>query len=243
MIIELDSTSNFIGKGVDMGIPNDIINSPRKNKIDIGAYQFDKSNQSSIGINVNVKVFLEGPYKDGSMSTIFCKDGIIPLKDPYFNYLTIKSLPDSIVDWIVIELRTSPSSTSKVTQKAALLKFNGRIVDVDGTNSVVFSNVKSGDYYVVIKHRNHLSIMSKNPIYFLLTSTQLTDFTLSSNATYGSNAQVKLSDGIYGMYSGDGDGNGIININDYNCVSNNIFNSGYITGDFDLNSIIKCFRL
>ena len=172
------------------------------------------------------------------MSTIFCKDGIIPLTDPYFNSLTINSLPDNIVDWICIELRSNTSANSKIAQRAAFLRTDGQIVDLDGNNLVTFNNISSGEYFIVIKHRNHLSIMSKNLIHLSSTSP-LYDFTLDPNSAYGSEPLVKLTDGVYGMFSGDGDGNGIINITDYNSVSNNLFNSGYYSGDLDLNSIIN----
>ena len=45
----LDSTSAYIGKGADMGLTFDIINSPRKNNIDIGAFQFNQSYSFQLG--------------------------------------------------------------------------------------------------------------------------------------------------------------------------------------------------
>ena len=52
-------------------------------------------------------------------------------------------------------------------------------------------------------------------------------------------AMAKLDENLYGMYSGDGDGNGIVNIVDYKSVVNLIFTSGYFSGDLDMNAIIN----
>ncbi len=234
----LDSTSVLISMGANVGIPMDIISIPRNNGIDIGAYQYEGNGLLQQGINVNLKVFLEGPYKNGLMQTFYDNKGVIPHTDPYLKTLTISSFPNNVVDWIFVELRTKTSANSIIAKRAALLKSDGRIVDIDGSPMVSFNNVKPGNYYVVIKHRNHLSIMSKNTIY-ISDSTPLYDFTTNLESAYGIDALVKLDNNVYGMYSGDGDGNGIINISDYNSVSNNIFVTGYNSGDLDLNSTIN----
>ncbi len=235
---ELDSNSAFIDQGTNIGISKDIMNNPRTNSIDIGAYEFSKNTQDNQKVYVNIKIFLQGPYSNGSMLTSYRNEGLIPFIDPYLKSLTVKSLPENIVDWIYIELRSSKFANSKVAQRSAFLRSDGMIVDIDGKSMVAINNITPGNYYIVIKHRNHLSVMTRNPIYISLTS-RLFDFTLTPDSAYGTNALVKLENGVYGMYSGDGDGNGIININDYNSVSNNIFKSGYNSGDLDLNSIIN----
>ena len=53
------------------------------------------------------------------------------------------------------------------------------------------------------------------------------------------NDLANLGDGKYGMYSGDCDGNGVVNVLDFGGVGNHLFQSGYRNGDLDLNNIIN----
>lgn len=69
---------------------------------------------------------------------------------------------DVIVDWLMIELR---SETTRIeTIRPALLQADGDVVDMDGVSPLQFPTVESGQYYVVVQHRNHLSIMSNDRV-------------------------------------------------------------------------------
>ena len=172
------------------------------------------------------------------MNTTFSQLNLLPKTDPYLGLTKADKIPADVVDWVLLEIRTNISSNSVVAKKAAFLDSDGKIVDVNGTNNVTIKNISEGNYYLVIKHRNHLSIMSSNPIH-LSENSALYDFTIDGSKAYGNDAMIKLDNNLYGMYSGDGDSNGIINIMDYKCVGNYIFNSGYSCGDLDMNSIIN----
>ena len=232
----LTENSNFVGKGIDLGIFNDIVNTPRINNIDIGAYQY-KSNDTQ-EILLNLKVFLEGPFIDGKMNDIYSKNGLLPAKDPYTNSAIASYIPPNIVDWILVEILSDTSKKSKLGSTVGFLRSDGKIVDVDGKNNLKIFNINPGFYYVVIKHRNHLSIMSSIAIELSNNSPEY-DFTNNINKAFGKNAMSNLGKGIFGMYSGDSDSNGIINIEDYKNVGNCIFKSGYEPGDLDMNSIIN----
>ncbi|MCB0752560.1 MAG: hypothetical protein KDC52_13905, partial [Ignavibacteriae bacterium] len=67
-----------------------------------------------------------------------------------------------IIDWVIVELRTSTDAASKVSSRACFLKSDGSIVDLDGTSDVEFTNLDPNidEYYVVVHHRNHLPVMS-----------------------------------------------------------------------------------
>jgi hypothetical protein len=56
---------------------------------------------------------------------------------------------------------------------------------------------------------------------------------------YGTEPMANLGNGRFGMYAGDGDSNGIINVLDYGSVGNFIFQNGYLTGDLDMNNTIN----
>lgn len=83
--------------------------------------------------------------------------------------------PDNTVDVITIELRTvrdDPVSTVGSTQ--AWLLDDGTVIDYrtgDPLQNVARINVAPGDYYVVVRHRNHLPVVSANPITLSSTPT------------------------------------------------------------------------
>ena len=175
------------------------------------------------------------------MNTFLDSQNLIPLTQPYknapWNYNgseSVSSIPSNIVDWVLVELRTSTTATSSVAEKAAFIKGDGTIVDLDGTSPLTFSSLPSASYYIVIKHRNHLSIMSAQPIP-LSQNPVAYDFTTDQTKAYGTNPMADLGNGHFGMYSGDGDANGGVSSTD----RNNIWriqngNIGYLPGDYDL---------
>ncbi len=51
----------------------------------------------------------------------------------------------------------------QVTKGAGFVKSDGYIVDIDGKSPLRF-NVASGNYFIVVEHRNHLAIKSSEPV-------------------------------------------------------------------------------
>ncbi|MCB0748164.1 MAG: hypothetical protein KDC90_11950, partial [Ignavibacteriae bacterium] len=76
---------------------------------------------------------------------------------------------NNIVDWVYIELRTGASAgtaNTVVAKRAALVKDTGVIIDTNGSTEIDFGSVSPGDYYIAVFHRNHLPIISSQPITF-----------------------------------------------------------------------------
>ena len=65
---------------------------------------------------------------------------------------------------MLVELRTGTASGTKVATRAGFLKSDGTIVDTNGTSPLQFAGLGEGNYYVVVRHRNHLAIMSASAI-------------------------------------------------------------------------------
>jgi len=182
------------------------------------------------------------------MTTTLNTNNLIPLssEEAYssavYGYVpsTVPSIPNTdIVDWVLVELRTGTASNTKVDERAAFLKSDGTIVDTDGASPVTFTGLSDGDYYVVVIHRNHLAIMSASAI-SLNSSSLLYDFSTSQSQAYGTNAMRDLGSELYGLVSGDANGNGQIQNNDsetYWAVQNG--QSGYREGDFNLNGQVQ----
>lgn len=218
-------------------------------KTRIGAFTF--------GSDINIKIFLEGSYDAGTMTTTLNASGYLPETQPFtsapWNYNgseRVYSLDDNsngiadffenhpdIVDWILVELRTGTAASTSVAKRAAFITSNGTIVGLDGTSPLRFG-VEPGNYYVVIHHRNHLSVMSSSTVSLSVTSLASYDFTTGSGQFYGSNGAADLGGGIWGMIAGDADASGTIDANDRNSTWNDRNISGYNVSDVDLNGIV-----
>jgi hypothetical protein len=148
----------------------------------------------------------------------------------------VQNIPAEIVDWILVELRSDSSVSSAAARRAAFLKTDGSVVDLDGFSPLIFRGVKRDNYFITIRHRNHLEVISASKVF--LSETTAYDFTISPSKALGSDL-ADLGEGKYGMYAGDGDANGVINILDFELVGKNLFRSGYFNGDLDLNGIIN----
>jgi len=70
---------------------------------------------------------------------------------------------DAIVDWVFLELRDKNDYTSIVATRSGLIQRDGDIVDLDGASAVFFPDVATDAYFLVVRHRNHLGVMTKFP--------------------------------------------------------------------------------
>jgi len=159
------------------------------------------------------KALLQGPY---SGSGIMSKGltGNIPLSQPYnvepWNYTGLETLTEmdgSIVDWVLLELRSDP--TTSVEKKAALLLEDGTITQYNNlVQGVHFDNTPDGSsFYVVVYHRSHMPVMTAASTVF---DGSLVDFT-DETICYGSpDAEIELETGIDGMIAGDINSNGLL---------------------------------
>jgi hypothetical protein len=201
----------------------------------------DSSIAAYFSLNVvspSIKVFLEGPYSRDSMSTALNRNGLIPLSQPYSAApgVTVASIPSGVVDWILVELRTGTTAGTKVGCRAAFLKTDGSVVDTDGAISVDFPTLSPREYYIVIRHRNHLAVMSATAVALNASST-LYDFTTGLGQYYGADAK-DLGGGKYGIYAGDGSGDGVIDSDDFNVTDNELFHSSYRKSDLNMDGFV-----
>jgi trimeric autotransporter adhesin len=206
----------------------------------------NKINLTTGSVVANLKVFLQGCYNSGAMTTSLNTGGYIPLTQPYntapwiySGTETVASIPATVVDWILIELRAGTDAATKVAERAGFLKSDGSVVDTNGTNLLTFRSVNAGNYYVVVRHRNHLAIMSANAVALNTTST-LYDFTTAQTQAYGADAMKDLGSGIYGLYSGDGNSDGQITTLDYDIFLPLVKSAttGYNITDWNMDGLI-----
>ncbi len=210
--------------------------------------EYSGGGQSCIGdfgTIINVKVYLEGPYIGGGlMRTNINSDGLIPSAQPYntsqYNYNGtefVGSIPAGVVDWVYLEIRSSDNGVAiPGGRRAAFVKEDGSVVDLDGLNPVKITGILPGNYYVVVGHRNHLPIMSANAL-TLNTSSPLFDFSTSLLNVYGGE-EAALGSGVLGMYSGDANKSFLISAADYTVVTNNLLSTNYNYGDLNLSGVV-----
>jgi hypothetical protein len=99
---------------------------------------------------------------------------------------------NSIVDWVFVELRSASDPTVVVDSRSALIQRDGDIVEIDGLSPVSFNTAVPASYYVTVKHRNHLGVMSAAPI-ALGFVPKVVDFRQVSTPTYNLNPAVVVN--------------------------------------------------
>lgn len=205
------------------------------------------------GYFIDLKVFLEGPFATLEMLNTLNYQGYLPLSQPYnvspWNYNgseAVTAIPNNdIIDWVLVELRDAPDAASATAATAirtygAFLLRNGSVRDIDGTGLPVFNQVVSQNLYAVVSHRNHLDVLSANPL-ILSGDTYSYDFTTASSQAYGGNLGHKeLAPGIWGMRGGDGDADGQVTNGDKNDIwINQAGLTGYLSGDYNMDSDVN----
>jgi len=210
---------------------------------------FDRIQWDDGSREIDLTVMLEGPYNGGVMEASLYGLNILPNEQPFnvppWNYAGIESVPNipnsDIIDWILIEYRDAFDANSAIPatmigRQAAFLLNDGSVVDLDGTSILPFNHSIVQGLFVVIYHRNHLAIMSADPV-IESSGVYLYDFTTPAGQAYGTDAQKNLGGGVYGLCGGDGNADGTINADDKTAVwSIETGNSGYLNGDFNLDS-------
>ncbi|MBK6753652.1 MAG: delta-60 repeat domain-containing protein [Flavobacteriales bacterium] len=111
----------------------------------------------------------------------------------------------AIVDWVIAEVRTTANEVWM--SKSALLRRDGGVVGMSGTSSISFTK-PPGAYYIAIRHRNHLGVMTAAPITLSSSPTSI-NFTNPATPTYGTNAQKNVN-GTMTLWPGDTNFNGTV---------------------------------
>ncbi|HMS34469.1 MAG TPA: FG-GAP-like repeat-containing protein [Ignavibacteria bacterium] len=160
---------------------------------------------------INITVLPEGFYNGGTDK--------LNLKDTLKAYLQSNVSPFSVIDSAVAVIDS-----------------------VTFTGSFIFANAPGGTYYIRVNHRNSLETWSKTGGEPLVQGTTMSyDFSSAAAQAFGNNMkQVNAAPVRYGIYSGDVNQDGTIDLNDvlsvYNAAA--VFSSGYGVNDINGDSIV-----
>jgi glucose/arabinose dehydrogenase len=157
-------------------------------------------------VSLDVRSFLQGAFDedDGLMRDDLRVNDLLPLTEPYTAMghtpagdgggesvgaaLLDITGPQAVVDWVRVELRDAVDPGDLMATRHALLRRNGNITMADGSIPVTF-NVPSGEYHVVVRHRNHLAVRTASPL-MLNGSPAILDLRDPSTPVHGTDARL-----------------------------------------------------
>ena len=214
------------------------------------------------GVALSAKVILEGPYNSGTgkMSDDLRTGGYLQTTSPYTTGAGFTNVNDittattnsvftttgdnAIVDWIFIELRSKTNAATVLATRSALLQRDGDVVDIDGTSPVAF-NTASDNYYIAVRHRNHMAFRGAATVALSATAATI-DFTSPSvSTTTSTNSSRKTVGSIKAMYAGDSNHDGSIDALDRNAYLRPQFGTMGINkaADFNLDGSVDALDL
>lgn len=198
---------------------------------------------------VSPKVLLQGAYNTGTavMNESLRTLNLIPTTEPYSaltNFITAAnrgsgggevstsaivgsaatSSNNSITDWVVVQIHNGTTGAI-LSQRAALLQRDGDVVDVDGVSPVNMYGFPAGNYYVSVRHRNHLGVRSAAVVALSSTATAY-DFTTALNKAFtgtvtANNPMATLVAGSkFAMWAGNANDDAVVKMTGLNATSN-----------------------
>lgn len=184
-------------------------------------------------VQLRLRAMLQGAYDpaSGLMRATLAQKGFLPTMQPYgdlrtaFGYGSSTGVPlpfdykgdetlgqaalkaqgnDAPVDWVLVELRDAADPRQRRGAVAALVQRDGDVVDAETGEAVLrIHGVADGSYYVMLRHRNHLAVMTAAPLALARTTAPAIDFAASTTPVYGGEAARKLRGAVALLWVGD----------------------------------------
>jgi hypothetical protein len=213
-----------------------------------------RSDQQPLQVQITAQVFLQAAMNGGgdAMEARLNDMGYLPNGQPYtmepYDYWGTEDcaeLPEDVVDWVLMQLR-DVATMEVIASRAALVKENGDIVDMDGVSPVTF-DAPADWYYVALCHRNHLDIITPLPM-------DCTDGEAGCDfrQDMGDNPEgmIEVNLGMWAMIQGDVNGDHAVKYNGSNNDKNAILNyigiltpnnilDGYNRYDVNMDGVVK----
>ncbi|MEM1121689.1 MAG: Ig-like domain-containing protein, partial [Bacteroidota bacterium] len=173
------------------------------------------------GIAVRAKAMLQGALLGSDDPQLMRDDlrrkNLLPTVEPYTdfpNFVQVQSSggeelkaellevegANAIVDWVFLELRSRFNPRSVVATTVGLVQRDGDIISHRGDSLLTFPIIYQNEYYVSVRHRNHVCMLSQEPQIFTNRLVPMFDFT--SPETAGSYAGIPM-ESMNVMWAGD----------------------------------------
>jgi len=173
---------------------------------------------------VNLILFLEGLYSGGGiMNKAHNSAGV--------------QYAGSVADKVTLELHNAANYTETAYSNTNI------DLNTDGTASLSVPSNVSGSYYITIRHRNSLQTVSAAPVAISGTPVSY-NFSSAQSQAFGNRLKA-LGGGYFGLYAGDVDANGLINITDINTITTEaaLFGRGYVATDVNGDGTVDALDL
>jgi hypothetical protein len=169
---------------------------------------------------LNLTAFLEGLYIGGNAMHEAMND----LGEPQWGA--------GVADQITVELHNEMDYLT-IEHTASNVDLN-----TDGTATVSIPDTYAGMYYVTIKHRNSVETTTATPVDFSGASIDY-NFTTAAAQAFGDN-QIDLGEGVFGIFIGDANQDGIIDGDDLVFMDPDVIagNIGYLASDLNGDGLV-----
>lgn len=194
-----------------------------------------------------IRVLLGGPFKvsEDNMSTAI--NSHLPLENPYSDTIRCASnskvhfaVPQHMVDWVVVELRNPTNPKEILASALGFLAYSGAVVGVDGRPWVLFpKQVGVDSVFVVVRHRNHLAVMSSVPHSHAIKDIHVVDLTSTQHIYSQFGVSSESANGKAVLIPGDVRSGGIINARDRVFVRSQTGQMGYNAADTNLDGLVN----
>lgn len=167
---------------------------------------------------LHLKLFIEGYYvSTDSMRPVLYNSGV-------------SGAGMTQCDTVMVEMRDTSSGLLLAGPIPGILSTNGSL-------SLIIPSL-SGSNYIVIRHRNALETWSAQPV--IMGPAVNYDFTTSASAAYGDN-MIEMSTGQFALRSGDLNGDGLIESEDYTLLGNDVLSIlfGYQVSDLNGDGVVE----
>lgn len=208
---------------------------------------------------LNTRLLLEGPirtygeYFTPVMAADLAAAGRIPTMAPAVYPYTLDPkrltdtaivIGDSIVDWVTVEYRKTPtgSGPAELVQNL-LLTTTGAVLDPRTLRPPIVEGIDAGLYNLVFRHRNHLAVVTEDKVVVDRSNLGFVlDLTTGTGLLGGAAAEklVGTSSGrrFFALIAGEVEGADEIARSDYNLIWGTRNLEGYLLTDTDLNGIV-----
>jgi hypothetical protein len=142
-----------------------------------------------------------------------------------------------VADQVAIELHEA-GNYSEVPYAVADVSLS-----TNGLATITVPAAYTGSYYLTVKHRNSLTTTTALPVPLSGTSINY-DFTDAAAKAFGSNL-IELSEGVFGLYVGDVNQDGVVDALDIEQLSGaaSAFASGYLSTDCNGDGVVDALDL